>query len=528
MQSADAQPTQNSTSPQANKSKGSPSSPSASPERIPRPPNSFIIYRREHAIKYPGLVAADLSAKIAHAWRNESPEVLEQYAELAELAKLKHKLQFPDWKFTPAKRGTGKRARKQAAAAQAAMETGGILPAQAVSLRQSDSKRPKHTAPKKRTSRSFGISALATPSPSPSASSSPSPPPEDIVTTANRPRRNIQRPERFSPCGHREWPSHTRTKSSSSPDLKFSVSKGTVSSSLFFSTHSDRSSRPTKALKSSASTRSVTSTLSSESHEGSSHTCVDFDDFYFSDDFLSSGEDEGDDEEEYDDDNDFADSDYDDNRTTLCSTDVDQESFSQESFSQSDCVKSPGRPRSRSPSFQSNEHFFYESTFPFPHTMENFEPECLPRSDQQWPTAALVGSFGTVPTEPHIQPNPMLFSEYMYPTPGLEEPIIDFAAYANFDDQDNIDVEVESKDGDQTVVGDGSSVTGTRALNLTVDIIATSAAAASCSPFPMDSMIPLKLLSPTIATARAMESMSLSTVASSDNDGKDHKGTECR
>ncbi|KAF9542037.1 hypothetical protein EC957_002399 [Mortierella hygrophila] len=523
MQSTNAQSTQNSTSPQANKSKGSPSSPSASPEKIPRPPNSFIIYRREHAIKYPGLVAADLSAKIAHAWRNESPEVLEQYAELAKLAKLKHKLQFPDWKFTPAKRGTGKRARKQAAAAQAAMETGGILPAQTGSLRQSDSKRPKHTAPKKRTSRSFGISALATPSPSPSASSSPSPPPEDIITPTNRPRRNIQRPERFSPCGHREWPSHARTKSSSSPDLKSSVSKGTVSSSLFFSTHSGRSSRPTKTLKSSASTRSVTSTLSSESYDRFSHTCVDSDDFDFSDDFFSSGEDENEDEEEYDDDKDFVDSDYDDKITTLYSTGADHESFPQ-----SDCVNSPSRPRSRSPSFQSDEHFFYESTFPFPHTMENFEPECLPRSDQQWPTAVLVGSFGTVPTEPHIQPNPMLFSEYMYPTPGLEEPIIDFAAYANFGDQDHIEVEVESKDSDKTVVGNGSSEAGTRAHNLAVDIIATSAAAASCSSFPMDSMIPLKLLSPTTATARAMESMSLSAVTSSDNDGKDHKGTECR
>ncbi|KAG9072664.1 Casanova [Linnemannia hyalina] len=523
MQSTNAQPTQNSTSPQANKSKGPPSPPSALPERIPRPPNSFIIYRREHAIKYPGLVAADLSAKIAHAWRNESPEVLEQYAELAELAKLKHKLQFPDWKFTPAKRGTGKRARKQAAAAQAAMETGGILPAQAGSLRQSDNKRPKHTALKKRTSRSCGISALATPSPSPSASSSPSPPPEDMITPSNRPRRNIQRPERFSPCGHREWPSHSQTKSSSSSDLKSSASKGTVSSSLFFSRHSGRSSRPAKTLKSSASARSVTFTLPSESHEGFSHTSVDFDDFDFSDDFLSSGEDEDEDEEEYHDDNDFADSDYDENRTTLCLTDADQESFSQ-----SDCVNSPGRPRSRSPSFQSDEHLFYESTFPFPHTMENFEPECLPRSDQQWPTATLVGSFGTIPTEPHIQPNPMLFSEYMYPTPGLEEPIINFAAYANFDDQDNIEVEVESKDGDKAVVGDGSSEVGTRALNLAVDIITTSAAAASCSFFPMDSMIPLKLLSPTTATARAMESMSLSAVASSDNDGKDHKGNECR
>lgn len=444
-----------------------------------------MIYRRERATKYRGVVAPELSAMIALAWKNETPDVLERYALLAEKEKVEHRKKYPDYKFTPAKRGTGKRARKQAAAAQAAMEAGIILPLQAGSLRQSDNKRIKHSALKKRTSRSFDISALATPSPSPSASSSPSPPPEERITPANRPRRNTQRPERFSPCGYRERPSHARTKS----------------------------------LKSCASTRSVTSTLSSENQEGSSDTCVDFD---FSDDSLSSGEDDDEDDEEYDEDFDVYDSDYDDNRTTLCSTNVDQESFSQ-----SECVKSPGRPRSRSPSFQSDEPLFYDTIFPFPHTMENFEPECLPRSDQQWPTAALVGSFGAVLTETHIQPNPMLFSEYMYSTPGLEEPFIDFDAYANLD-QDNIEVEVESKDGDKTPTSDGSSEAGTRALNLAVDTIAASAAVASCSPFPMDSMIPLEFLSPTTKTTRAMESMSLSAAVSSDNDGKDHKGIECR
>ncbi|KAF9281069.1 Casanova [Linnemannia elongata] len=519
MQSANAQPIQGSTSHQAKTSKGSSSSPSASLEKIPRPPNSFMIYRKAEAVKYPGLVATTLSSKIGESWGNATPEERKWYAKLAELAKKEHGIKYPDYKFTPAKRGTGKRARKQAAAAQAAMEAGSILPIQAGGVRQSDSKRSIHTLSKKKTSRSFDISALATPSPSPSASSSPSPTPEERITPANRPRRNIQRPERFSPGGYRERSSHARTKSSSFLDLKPPVSKGAVSSSPFFSTHSDRPSRPTKTLKSSASTRSVTSTSSSESHEGSSDTCVDFD---FSDDSLSSGEDENENGEEYGDDYDFEDSDYQDNRMTLCSTEVDQEALFQ-----SDCVKSLVRPRSRSLSFQSDEPLFYDTTFPFPHTMENFEPECLPRSDQHWPTAALVGSFGAIPTEPHIQPSPMLFSEYMYPTPGLEEPIIDFASYANFDDQDNIEVEVESKDGNKTMMGDGSSEAGTRAFNLAVDIMATSAAAASCSAFPMNSMIPLSLLSPTTATALAMESMSLSAVASSDNNGNNHKGTEC-
>ncbi|KAF9151546.1 hypothetical protein BG015_006542 [Linnemannia schmuckeri] len=511
MQFADAQSTQNSTSPKAKKSKGSSSLSSVMHKKIPRPPNSFLIYRKEHAVHYPGLVATALSAKLAISWRNETLERRKYYADLAKRAEEEHKLRHPNYKFTPAKRGTGKRARAlQAAAAQAAKEAASILPVQVGCLRKSSSKRPTHIAPKKRTSRSFDLSALATPSPSPSASSSPSPPPEEMSAPANRPKRNIQRPERFSPCGYREKPSHARVKSLSSSDSKSSVSMG-APSSLFFSTQSDRSSRPSKALKSSTSTRSVTSISSSKSREGASDTCVDFEDLDFSDTSLSSGddnededeEDGGEDEEEYGSD----DSDYEDKRMTLCSTDINQKSFPP-----SERVETHGRPRS-SP-FQSHEPLFFDTTFTSPYTMENFEPECLPRSDYQWPASALVGAFGALPTGPHIHPSPMLFSEYMYPTPGLEDPIIDFAEYANFGDQDNVEVKVEDKTGDKIV---GSSDTGARALNLAVDTIVASAATVSCSPFSMDSMIPLSLLSPTTATARAMESMSLSSLASSDS-----------
>ncbi|KAF8941838.1 Casanova [Haplosporangium gracile] len=524
MQITDAQSTQSSTSPKVKKFKGSLSLSSALQKKIPRPPNSFLIYRREHAVHYPGLVATALSAKLAISWRNETPERRKYYADLAKKAEKEHKLKYPDYKFTPAKRGTGKRARAlQAAAAQAAKEAASTLPVQAGRLRQSSSKRPTHIAPKKRTSRSFELSTLPTPSPSPSASSSPSPPPEERTTPANRPRRNIQRPERFSPCGYKERPSHTRVKSLSSPDTELSVSMG-APPSLFFSAYADRSSRSSKILKSSASPLSVTSTSSSKSCEGSNDTCVDFEDLDCSNTSLSSREDdededdegEGEDEEEHDS-NDSDDSDYEDKRMTLCSSDINQESFSS-----SDCVKTHGR--SRSSSFQSQEPLFFDTTFASPYAMENFEPECLPRSDYQWPASALVGVFETLPTGPHIHPSPMLFSKYMYPIPGLEDPIIDFAEYANFDDQDNVEVKVEDKSGDKTA---GSFETVARALNLAVDTIAASAAAASCSPFPMDTTIPLSLLSPTTATARAMESMSLTSLASSDNNVKGDKGTEC-
>ncbi|KAG0017667.1 Casanova [Podila clonocystis] len=85
------------------------------PKRIPRPPNSFMIYRREKATEHTGLIAAELSTKLAKAWRNETPETRAHYASLADHAKAEHTLQYPNYKFTPARRGTGKRAKAIAA-----------------------------------------------------------------------------------------------------------------------------------------------------------------------------------------------------------------------------------------------------------------------------------------------------------------------------------------------------------------------------------------------------------------------------
>ncbi|KAF9297788.1 Casanova [Mortierella antarctica] len=85
------------------------------PKKIPRPPNSFMIYRREQATKHTGLIAAKLSTKLAKAWRNETPETRAHYAGLAEQARAEHTLKYPTYKFTPARRGTGKRAKAIAA-----------------------------------------------------------------------------------------------------------------------------------------------------------------------------------------------------------------------------------------------------------------------------------------------------------------------------------------------------------------------------------------------------------------------------
>ncbi|KAG0272230.1 Transcription factor Sox-2 [Linnemannia exigua] len=495
------------------------------PAKIPRPANSFLIYRKEHAIKYSGLVAPKLSAILAVAWKNEPPERVKYYADLAEKEKKKHALKYPDYKFTPVKRGTGKRARAlQAAAAQAAKEAAMSRPVQAPTLKRS--KVHMSIAPRKKSSnaRSVDVSALITPSPSPSAQCSPSPPPESERTTpANRPKRVIQRPERFSPCGYRERPSlSVSNKSSGTPDSEScSASVETHSSPLFFSSYSDRTSlrmstssyssrinktsASSRSRKSSASIRSLKSTSrSSYSREDESDTCVEYDDIDFSDASLSSGgEDDGSD-----------DSDYEDKRMTSTRLTGGKK------VPQADCT-APSCPKT--PFFQSEDPLFYDTTFASPYTLENFEPECLPREDYQWPAAALVGSFSVLATPPHIDLSPLLFSEYMYPTPAFEDPIIDFAEYANFD-QDGCygnmtTVMAKSKGDDKLVANDGicSSESGTRGgytFPLAVDTLS-----ASLPTFPAESTIPLSLLSPTTGTAHAMESMSLSSVASSNFQG---------
>ncbi|KAF9970306.1 hypothetical protein BGZ65_011230, partial [Modicella reniformis] len=91
--------------------------PGSSLKKIPRPPNSFLIYRKEHAKAYKGLVATELSTKLAEAWNNETGECRAHYARLAEKAKKEHAIRYPNYKFTPIKRGTGKRALALAAMA---------------------------------------------------------------------------------------------------------------------------------------------------------------------------------------------------------------------------------------------------------------------------------------------------------------------------------------------------------------------------------------------------------------------------
>lgn len=145
-------------------------------KRIPRPPNSFLIYRKEHAKKYAGLVATELSTKLAMAWKKESPERHAYYAELAERAKQEHAIKFPDYKFTPVKRGTGKRALQLAAIANAARVAGAS---------GASSIQTKTPTPRKKANSSSSRSSL--------------PEISDPILASTRSGRQISKPQRYTP-----------------------------------------------------------------------------------------------------------------------------------------------------------------------------------------------------------------------------------------------------------------------------------------------------------------------------------------
>lgn len=91
--------------------------------KVPRPPNSFIIYRKEHSAGYSKITAAELSKILGEQWAKEPPERKAHYAKLAKAAEKEHALKFPYYKFTPAKRGTGRRAKTKRAAASETLKT---------------------------------------------------------------------------------------------------------------------------------------------------------------------------------------------------------------------------------------------------------------------------------------------------------------------------------------------------------------------------------------------------------------------
>lgn len=82
-------------------------------KKISRPPNAWILYRRDKVKLLAHYQQASASAIIARWWAEESPEIKSSYEQRAEIMKAEHALLYPDWQFRPQKREDKQRIREQ-------------------------------------------------------------------------------------------------------------------------------------------------------------------------------------------------------------------------------------------------------------------------------------------------------------------------------------------------------------------------------------------------------------------------------
>jgi hypothetical protein len=76
--------------------------------KIPRPPNAFIIYRREMKAKidFCKKTEAEISKEVGKMWRKEPEEIKDMYYKLADHAKEKHQEKYAGYRYQP-ERGKG-------------------------------------------------------------------------------------------------------------------------------------------------------------------------------------------------------------------------------------------------------------------------------------------------------------------------------------------------------------------------------------------------------------------------------------
>ncbi|KAI8078057.1 uncharacterized protein B0P05DRAFT_572062 [Gilbertella persicaria] len=88
------------------------STPPPSVPKIPRPLNSFMIFRlekqREILAQCPGANHCDISKIVSKWWSELAPKEKQVYIKQAETNKLNHKKKYPDYKYNPNRRRDGK------------------------------------------------------------------------------------------------------------------------------------------------------------------------------------------------------------------------------------------------------------------------------------------------------------------------------------------------------------------------------------------------------------------------------------
>lgn len=81
---------------------------SQSTEKIPRPPNSWILFRKDKSKELreanPGMSAGEVSTEAARQWKAMSDEDKGFYQEMAKQAALQHKIQYPDYVYRPGRK----------------------------------------------------------------------------------------------------------------------------------------------------------------------------------------------------------------------------------------------------------------------------------------------------------------------------------------------------------------------------------------------------------------------------------------
>jgi len=95
------------------------------PERPPRPPNSWILYRSHMARErtdLEGRAQSEISAIISKAWRDAPPDVKLHFEMLAEAKKVEHQARYPHYRFNPVKKSDKVKAVKKARAANDAIK----------------------------------------------------------------------------------------------------------------------------------------------------------------------------------------------------------------------------------------------------------------------------------------------------------------------------------------------------------------------------------------------------------------------
>ncbi|EQL36520.1 HMG domain-containing protein, variant 4 [Blastomyces dermatitidis ER-3] len=96
-----------SPSPKANKAA------QGKPEKIPRPPNAFILYRQHHhplvKASHPGFHNNEISVLLGKRWKAESAETKAHFKSLADEIKVQHAKDHPDYQYAPRKPSEKKR-----------------------------------------------------------------------------------------------------------------------------------------------------------------------------------------------------------------------------------------------------------------------------------------------------------------------------------------------------------------------------------------------------------------------------------